>query len=89
MDSSTSDTNNNVEKALIEMSVESWRFSRVYVRLLSKLDAGEKLDDQRRQSMQAQLSKLAVQEEVQTYLAALRARYKVEINKSALEVKDK
>jgi peptidyl-prolyl cis-trans isomerase D len=56
---------------------------------LSKLDAGEKLDDQRRQSMQAQLSKLAVQEEVQTYLAALRARYKVEINKSALEVKDK
>lgn len=56
---------------------------------LSKLDAGEKLDDQRRQSMQAQLSKLAVQEEVQTYLAALRARYKVEINKAALEVKDK
>ncbi len=41
MDSSTSDTNNNVEKALIEMSVESWRFSRVYVRLLSKLDAGD------------------------------------------------
>ena len=35
------DTNNNVEKALIEMSVESWRFSRVYVRLLSKLDAGD------------------------------------------------
>jgi peptidyl-prolyl cis-trans isomerase D len=56
---------------------------------LSKLDAGEKLDDQRRQSMQAQLSKLAVQEEVQTYIAALRARYKVEINKGALEVKDK
>jgi len=41
LDSSTSDTNNNVEKALIEMSVESWRFSRVYVRLLSKLDAGD------------------------------------------------
>lgn len=56
---------------------------------LSKLDAGEKLDDQRRQTMQAQLNKLAVQEEVQTYIAALRARYKVEINKGALEVKDK
>lgn len=41
MDSSTSDGNSKVEKALIEMSVESWRFSRVYVRLLSKLDAGE------------------------------------------------
>ncbi len=41
MDSSTSDGNSKVEKALIEMSVESWRFSRVYVRLLNKLDAGE------------------------------------------------
>jgi hypothetical protein len=41
LDSSTSDGNSKVEKALIEMSVESWRFSRVYVRLLNKLDAGE------------------------------------------------
>ncbi len=41
MESSTSDGNSKVEKALIEMSVESWRFSRVYVRLLNKLDAGE------------------------------------------------
>lgn len=56
---------------------------------LSKVDAGEKLDDQRRQAMLTQLGKLAMQEEVQTYLAALRARYKVEINKAALEVKDK
>lgn len=56
---------------------------------LAKVDAGEKLDDQRRQAMLAQLGKLAMQEEVQTYLAALRARYKVEINKAALEVKDK
>lgn len=56
---------------------------------LAKVDAGEKLDDARRQSMLAQLNKLAMQEEVQTYLAALRARYKVEINRAALEVKDK
>jgi len=41
LDSSTCDANSNIEKALIDMSVESWRFSRVYVRLLSKLDAGE------------------------------------------------
>lgn len=41
MDSSTCDANSNIEKALIDISVESWRFSRVYVRLLSKLDAGE------------------------------------------------
>lgn len=56
---------------------------------LAKVDAGEKLDDTRRQAMLAQLNKLAMQEEVQTYLAALRTRYKVEINKAALEVKDK
>ena len=56
---------------------------------LAKVDAGEKLDEQRRQAMLAQLGKLAMQEEVQTYLAALRARYKVEINKAALESKDK
>lgn len=28
-------------KSLIDISVESWRFSRLFVRLLSKLDAGE------------------------------------------------
>lgn len=41
MDSSNCDALANVEKALIEMAVESWRFSRAYVRLLGKLDAGE------------------------------------------------
>jgi hypothetical protein len=29
------------ESALIEIAVESWRFSRVFLRLISKLDAGE------------------------------------------------
>lgn len=29
------------ETALIEIAVESWRFSRVFLRLISKLDAGE------------------------------------------------
>ena len=28
-------------QSLIDLSVESWRFSRVFARLLSKLDAGE------------------------------------------------
>lgn len=28
-------------KSLIDISVESWRFSRMFARLLSKLDAGE------------------------------------------------
>jgi len=30
-----------LSKALLELSVESWRFSRLFARLLSKLDAGE------------------------------------------------
>jgi peptidyl-prolyl cis-trans isomerase D len=56
---------------------------------LSRVDAGEKLDAARRQAMISQLEKLAMQEDVQTYLAALRTRYKVEINKAVLESKDK
>jgi peptidyl-prolyl cis-trans isomerase D len=57
---------------------------------LVKVDAGEKLDDNRRQAMTEQLANLANQEEVQLYLAALRSRYKVEINESTLlETKDK
>ena len=56
---------------------------------LVKLDAGEALDDARKQALLRQLNTLEAQEEVQSYLAALRSRYKVEINKSALDAKDK
>lgn len=56
---------------------------------LMKVDAGDKLDDARRQGMLRQLSSLANQEEIQVYLAALRSRYKVEINPAALELKEK
>jgi len=40
----TSDLGNSqakVEQALIEIAVESWRFSRLFGRVVSKLDAGE------------------------------------------------
>jgi hypothetical protein len=30
-----------LERSLIEMAVESWRFSRLFARIVSKLDAGE------------------------------------------------
>jgi hypothetical protein len=30
-----------LERSLIEMAVESWRFSRLFARMVSKLDAGE------------------------------------------------
>ena len=56
---------------------------------LNKVEAGEALDDARKQALLGQLGSLGTQEEVQGYLAALRSRYKVEINKAALEAKDK
>jgi len=56
---------------------------------LNKIEPGEKLDDARKQSMQQQLVRLSAQEDFQAYLAGLRARYKVEVNKAALEVKDR
>lgn len=31
----------NEKKALIELAVDSWRFSRLFLRVLGKLDAGE------------------------------------------------
>lgn len=54
-----------------------------------KVEAGDKLDDARRQGMLRQFGNLAEQEEMQAYLAALRDRYKVEINQSALEAKER
>ncbi|KXB31151.1 peptidylprolyl isomerase [Dechloromonas denitrificans] len=54
---------------------------------LSRLEAGAKLDDARQQAMLRQLGQLSAQEDVQVYLAALRNRYKVEINQAALEAK--
>ena len=56
---------------------------------LTKLVAGEQLDAARKQAMLQQLGNLVAQEEVQLYLAALRSRYKVDINQAALEAKDK
>ena len=56
---------------------------------MSKVEAGPALDDARRQAMLRQLGTIEAQEEVQAYLAALRTRYKVEINKAALEAKER
>ncbi|UCV01645.1 SurA N-terminal domain-containing protein [Dechloromonas denitrificans] len=56
---------------------------------LSKVNAGEKIDDAKQRAMLDQLGKMGAQEDVRLYLAALRGRYKVEINKAALETKEK
>jgi hypothetical protein len=34
-------TTEQLEQALIDMAVESWRFSRLFARVVAKLDAGE------------------------------------------------
>ncbi len=36
-----SDENERMEQSLIDISVESWRFSRLFGKVVSKLDAGE------------------------------------------------
>ena len=56
---------------------------------LNKVVPGDKIDDATRKGMTQQLGNLMAKEEIQLYLAALRARYKVEINQAALEAKDK
>jgi peptidyl-prolyl cis-trans isomerase D len=56
---------------------------------LSKVQAGEKLDAASAQGMLKQLDNFVAKEDVQIYLAALRSRYKVEVNQAALESKDK
>ncbi|KAF4533630.1 hypothetical protein B566_EDAN005677 [Ephemera danica] len=54
---------------------------------MAAVDAGSPLDEAGKQALVSQLSKLEAQEELKGYLAALRARYKVEINKAALEAR--
>ena len=53
------------------------------------VNPGDALDDTRKQALLRQLNTLEAQEEVQTYLAALRSRHKVEINNAVLEAKEK
>ena len=33
--------NDQFEQSLVDMAIESWRFSRIFARVVSKLDAGE------------------------------------------------
>jgi peptidyl-prolyl cis-trans isomerase D len=56
---------------------------------LVKIDAGAALDPARRQALLGQFNQFSAQEGLQAYLAALRSRYKVEINQVALDARDK
>lgn len=41
MPTDKSDSTDHIERALIEVAVESWKFSRIFARVINKLDAGE------------------------------------------------
>jgi peptidyl-prolyl cis-trans isomerase D len=54
-----------------------------------KASQPEKADEKQRKVLQQEYSTIVAQEDFAAYLAALRTRYKVEINKTALESKDR
>jgi peptidyl-prolyl cis-trans isomerase D len=56
---------------------------------IMKVSQPEKVDDNQRKVLQREYSTMTAQEDFAAYLAALRARYKIEINKSALEAKER
>ena len=41
MNNNNSNQSEQFERSLIEIAVESWRFSRLFARMINKLDAGE------------------------------------------------
>lgn len=54
-----------------------------------KVNAPEKLDETRRNALQNEYAHILAQEELSAYLNALRARYKIDINKAALESRER
>ena len=56
---------------------------------LIKVSHPETTDEQRRQAVRREYAALLGQEEFHAYLASLRTRYKIDINKAMLESKDR
>jgi peptidyl-prolyl cis-trans isomerase D len=56
---------------------------------IMKVSQPEKPDENKRKMLQREFSTMTAQEDFAAYLAALRGRYKVDINKTALENKDR
>ena len=53
-----------------------------------KLEVPETFDENKRKAFQAQYGAIMAQEDLASYLASLRARYKIKINKDKLELKE-
>lgn len=56
---------------------------------IMKVSQPEKIDENKRKVLQRDYSSMAAQEDFAAYLAGLRMRYKIDINKAALETKDR
>ncbi len=56
---------------------------------IMKVGQPEKIDENTRKVLQREYGALVAQEDFAAYLAALRARYKIDINKAALETKER
>ena len=53
-----------------------------------KVDVPERFDENKRKAFQAQYGAIMAQEDLSSYLAGLRARYKIKINQTKLELKE-
>ncbi len=56
---------------------------------ITKVSYPEKVDDGRRKALQREYGTILGQEDFAAYLAGLRQRYKIDINRSALESKER
>lgn len=56
---------------------------------IMKVSQPEKVDENKRKVLQREYSTMAAQEDFAAYLAGLRSRYKIDINKAVLETKDR
>ena len=79
----------NVQKLPAYVGVELANGGGYSLYKIMKVSQPEKKDDNVRKVLQRQYSTLSAQEDFAAYLGALRARYKIDINKSALESKDR
>lgn len=77
----------NVQKLPAYLGVENGGAYTLYK--IMKVSQPEKADENQRKVLQREYSTIAAQEDFGAYLAALRARYKIEINKSAVEAKER
>lgn len=56
---------------------------------ITKVSQPEKIDENQLKALRAEYGSIVAQEDLSAYLSSLRARYKIDVNKAALEPKDR